>query len=376
MANLITEGFDWFPSGRTEDQRETLWGANTMYHDNNHSLYWSIPDVTTGRFNFGKAMYYNWTYAGTPTGGRNGYIIPTGTDDDELVVGFAVYRDSDTSQHIAPTVTLFDAVNHLPQVSIAFDRSGIIRVYSGWPYQGNPIASSRVGSFEEDSWFHCEVKALIADSGGYVQVRINTVIKVDLVSADTQGSTRSVIDSIWMGFSHTGFSNPNSVLCKCAYDDLMVNDLTGTTMNDWAGNLRVKTQFMIADGFINDFSIGGTSPAATNWQSVLNQNMDDTKYVFSPNVGDMDLYTPDPNLNSPIVRVLQVRMGLRQDDSTQRVARAVIRLGGTIYEDDVDQYTNQSYTFYKGKWELNPATGVTFTGAEVNGLQPGVKVQA
>jgi hypothetical protein len=133
---------------------------------------------------------------------------------------------------------------------------------------------------------------------------------------------------------------------------------------------------MIADGATDNFSIGGSSPAATHWQSVLNQNLDDTKYEYSSNVGDIDLFTPDPNLNSPLVHALQVRTALRQDDATQRVARHLLRISGLNYVGTVDHYTNQTYTFYRTRWELNPNTGVSFTGAEVNGLQPGVKVQA
>jgi hypothetical protein len=227
-----------------------------------------------------------------------------------------------------------------------------------------------MGVFQEDQDFFLEIHGVIASSGGSVEVRVNTVPVISLTGANTQGATITTCDSIFLGIYVPGGG------VEGHFDDLYVNDTSGGVNDSWLGNVRVKTQFMIANGFTNDFSIGGTSPAATHWQSVLNQNLDDTKFEYSPNIGDIDLFTPDPNLNSPLVHAVQVRMALRQDDATQRVARALVRVSGTNYVGSVDQYTNQTFTMYRERWQLNPNTGVSFTGAEVNAIQAGVKVQA
>jgi hypothetical protein len=161
------------------------------------------------------------------------------------------------------------------------------------------------------------------------------------------------------------------------FDDMFFYDTTGTAQNTWGGNLRVKTQFMIANGATDNFTIGGTSPQPTQWQSVLNQLLDDTSFVYSPTAGDIDLFTPDPTLNAPLVRCVQVRAAMRQDDATQRVGRALDPdWRHELSRHDRLLYQSGQLHLLQGALALSPATGVSFTGSEVNGLQAGVKVQA
>jgi hypothetical protein len=361
MANLINEGFDWMPSGQISSVRTRLWAANNFFQ-----IAGSLTaDVETGRFDFGNALSLN----GATTIGTHGYVVPTGANVASSFIGGGLIVFPSTEASCAPVIGVYDAVNDQRQLDVRFCANGVIKALRG---DGTLLATSDAGAFQENEWFHFEMKPLIANSGGGVEVRINTVPKLQLVGADTQNTANAYGDSILIGHSNT--SSNNNI--HYALDDLFVNDTSGAQNNDWSGNLRVKTQFMIADATPQNFSIGGSSPAATHWQSVLNQLLDDSKFVYSPNVGDLEFFTPDPNLNSPLVRSLQVRMGLRQDDATQRVARAALKIGGTQYLGIVDQFTNQTFTFYKERWQLNPASGVSFTGADVNGLLPGLKVQA
>jgi hypothetical protein len=55
MANLVTDGFDWFPSGKNVATRSALWAADSFYKVNFDAQGAPSADVTTGRFNFGKA---------------------------------------------------------------------------------------------------------------------------------------------------------------------------------------------------------------------------------------------------------------------------------------------------------------------------------
>jgi hypothetical protein len=370
MANKVLEGFDWFPSGLSSAERTHLWAANGFYETVGGN---PVADVVTGRFGFGKAMSIIADTSGADT--SKGYVIPI---DDLLTEGFLAfalyYPSSNTSgTHDKVAFGFFDGVNDQYQLSVAFRHNGVIECWRGHPWSGTRLHATPVGSFEEDRWMVVEINPVIDDSAGSCEVRVNTVPKIQVTGADTRGGTvTTTFDSI-LPIAYTG---PGGSFVNLVIDDFYFNDTAGATCSDWLGNLRVKTQFIIADGSIQDFSIGGTSPAATHWQSVLNSALDDTKYVYSPTIGDYDLYSADPNLNAPFVRCLQVRMALRQDDATQRSALAAIRIGAVTYDDDVEHFVNQDYTFYFGKWELNPATGVSFTGAEVNGLEVGIKVES
>lgn len=377
MANIVTEGFDWFPTGKTTAERQALWGANRFFNPDSAGGMQSTPDVRVGRFGYGLAFSINNTFnPGATAWQANGFCVPVYANLAEGFIGFSFFRaKTGNTSFTHPGVGFYDAVTGDMQLYIEFGEVGVIKVWRGWPTpwgEADPLGTSTAGAFEEDVWFNVEVYGKINDTSGACQVRINTVIKVDIVSTDTQRTLVSSFDSVWLGAAQTGGFLSNGA--NIAIDDFFVNDKTGATCNDFMGNLRVKSQWMIADGSHLDFSIGGTSPAATHWQSIQNNSLTDAQYIFSPTVGDYDLYVPDPNLNSPFVRVLQVRAAMRQDDATQRSAKMVIKIGATVYEDDVTHFTNQNYTMYFGKWELNPATGVSFTGTEVNGLQAGVKV--
>jgi hypothetical protein len=374
MTNLVTDGFDWFPTGQSTATRQRLWGANRFFaHDNGGGL---AADVVTGRFGYGQA-FMQYGSVGGFFGFDSGYVVPLGVTPSTGFYGVAVYVDSLLPSAARPLLGFYDAVSDAQQICFSFEQNGVIKVWQGPPGpSGVVLCTSVAGVFQEDQWFHCESSPVIANSSGSLEIRINTVPVVQLVGADTQNTANAYFDSVFLGAYTTNDNVSISSSHPVVFDDMFVNDTTGSSNNTWQGNLRVKTQFMIANGATDNFTIGGSSPAATQWQSVLNQVLDDTKYVYSGNAGDIDLFTPDPNLNAPFVRAVQVRMGLRQDDATQRVARALLRIGGTNYVGSVDQYTNQTYTFYKERWQLSPATGTSFTGTEVNGLQAGVKVQA
>jgi hypothetical protein len=371
MTTRVVEGFDWFPSGASTTLRNFLWAANGWYKRGNFQSGFgpSDADVTTGRFGFGKALLFN---SGNAFGNNSlGYVIPVNASQASGYFGGALHIYAMGNSPGLPLFGFYDGVNDVFQVSICFDPNGVISVWRGNRASNNRLATSIAGVWQEGEDFHFEVYGVIAASGGSIEVRINTVPVIQLVGANTKGSSLSGnYDSHYIG----GFVNNNSA--NYWIDDFFANDTTGAQNNTWLGNVRVKTQFITANGAIDNFTIGGSSPAATQWQSVNNQNLDDTKYVYSPNIGDIDLFTPDPNLNSPLVHAVQVRAALRQDDATQRVARHLLRIGATNYLGTVDHYTNQTYTFYRTRWELNPATGVAFTGSDVNGLQAGVKVQA
>jgi hypothetical protein len=377
LANLNTEGFDWFPSGKTVAERQDLWAANRYFNPDSAGGMQSTPDVITGRFGFGKA--FSIVNSQNPSQWQaNGYCVPVYDELEEGFVGFSFFRAKvGNTSFTHPGIGFYDAITGAMQLYIEFGEVGVIRVWRGWPTSWDgpvSIGTSSAGAFEEGVWFNVEVYAKIGNTGGEVQVRINTVIKVDIVAADTQNTALAQFDSVFLGAAQVGAFLTNGA--SFAIDDFFINDTTGATCNTWLGNLRVKSQWMTADGANIDFTIGGTSPAATNWQSILNNNLTDAQYVFSATPGEYDLYVPDPNLNAPFVRVLQVRAALRQDDATQRSAKMLLRIGSTLYEDDVEHFTNQNYTMYFGRWELNPDTGVSFTGAEVNALQAGVKVES
>ena len=358
-CRLIT-GFEDLPSSGLN---ERIMSASGYYWFSNGDL---MPSIETGRFGYGQCLHFFGT----------GFTVPSlsmvrilGVAPSQGYMGFA-YKWEPTSIGY-PYVAFFDAVNGAPCFSVSFHALGVIRVWRGYPFTGTLLITSNPGSFTQSQWFYCEVGGTVDSTAGAVEVRINTQPVIQLVSSNTNGTGRGAFDSISIGGQP--ISGPGSNY-EFRIDDLYFNDTSGSVNNGFLGNVRVKSQFTASAGDSTQFSIGGTAPAPTNWQSVLNTLLDDSKFVYDLNVGDKDLYHVQAIINSPLVHAIQVSGGYSMDDSTQRIARNIIKSGTTLSEGS-DHYVNQNPTMYRDIWEINPDTGVSFTGAEANSLQIGPKVE-
>lgn len=377
MTARVIDGFDYLLDGTDSAIRQQISAAGYFPSTTAITGDDAFPDdITVGRFGFGKCVRYDGSSRVLSQGKLFvGMVKPLGVNASEGIISVSAIREAASDSHDSGiAIAFYDAIEMVPQVVIMLAPMGVIKVYRG--DGNNLLISSDPGVFKEDVYFSLEAKAVIDNTGGSVEVRVNTKTVINLVSSDTQASPNAFFNAAGWGmstWSQTG-ARVNNIAGR--FDDFYCLDDQGTVNNNWLGNNRVKTQFMIADGSHIDFSIGGTNPAATHWQSVNNFALDDTKYIYSPDVGDYDLYDPDPNLNSPLVNALQVRIVARQDDSTQRSIKGLINVGGTLAEGTETHYLDQTYAHYPTIFELNPDTGVSFTGTEVNGSEPGVKIES
>lgn len=387
MTLRYVDGFDYVPTGAPSSTIRDFMEGSRYYSQGGPSgtaLNFGVLSSSSTRFSFGKCLYANndvFDNGSTITSLR--YVHVNDENDAEGVLGMTCYIENDNAAGANPTFGFYDAVNNIPLVTVALTANGVIRVFrgsgrnssstSGGGTASTVIGTSKAGVYRDQDWFYLEIKAKIHDTTGYVEVRVNTVTVISLINVDTKptGAAGSYFDSFFIGGeSFLGFG-----LVRLHYrlDDLYYLDLDGVTNNDYLGNVRIKTQFLVGAGDLTQFDVFG---AATNWQGASNASVNDTTYVYSSVIGEEDLYDLDPIINAPLVHGIQVRGAYRQDDATQRVAHNIIKTDGVVYEGSTDHYTNQSYTFYWDIWELNPFTGVGWTGSEVNLVQIGPKVHA
>ncbi len=363
MANILMEGFDWLPSGNVD-----VYLTAARY-------YLSLPESngvqtrvrTAGVFggyayqisSFGNYAYWTMPYRDLQTPRR-------------VYFGARCYVGS--SQNFEKTIGFGfgDAINDARHVTIRLDQYGVIQVYRG-SHTGTLLASSKLASYRQNAWFYLEGSVYIDNVNGEVEIRHNTQTVISVVNADTQNTPLDYTDSFWFGaFGGGGVSQ----LHDFRVDDIYVNDNTGSVNNGFLGNVRSLGEFMVADGSHIGMTIGGSSPAATNWQSVLNNSLDETTYVYTATNGVYDLYQPNPTLNSPLVHAVQVRASFRMTDATQRSTRLLLRVAGTTYDGGYEFFIDQTYSIYCDVWELNPSTTVGWTGAEVNGIEIGARVES
>ena len=250
---------------------------------------------------------------------------------------------------------------------MAFLPFGVVQAWRGFPWSGALLASSEIGAFDAGAWFYAELKTVIDPMAGTVEVRVNTVPVNTLVAANTQASGRALSDGIVLGcvLFNDGYT-------AYAMDDLYVCDLAGGVNDDFLGNARVQALLAAGPGSLTDFTPNG---ALANWQCVLDETLSDTVYVSDPTVGDGDLYAVAPLVNNPTVFGVQVKGAYRQTDATQRFVKNQLKASGTLAR-GASSATYQTYAFFADIWELNPGTGLAFTGAQVNAAEVGPYIDA
>lgn len=372
MTLRVIEGWDYFP----EDPVDALLGAAGWSGDLS-----AIRCPTTTAFGYGRSSHL--------TGGSNFNSI------------FKFLRGRYTTTYVlgmrmnVPTIGIpsyggFGGLNGVyglmgrdvnssrpVQWQLGFDQFGTITLINYTDGVGAIFAASVPWSFVPGNWFYLEIKITPGYTTGAIEVKVNTVPVLSLVNIRISDGT-PLLPETQPGITHqTIFINRIGAEASSSndyfIDDFYMLTADGAQNNDYLGNVRVKYMPVIGNSTPLGWTIGGTAPAATNWQSVLNTNVDDTRYVYALTAGDEDFYQIDPNLNTPTVFGVEVAGAYKQDDATQRFVANQIR-SGTTTRTGISFATNASYTFAYDIYELNPNTGLGWTGAEVNAAVIGPKV--
>jgi hypothetical protein len=320
-----------------------------------------------GRFG-GKCLAYDFSLLYNDD--RNLVVCPAGGTHREGIFGLGMFVGPTNSADISQIFHVTDAVSNVRLVTAEFGAYGVIKVYRGQTEQ--LLGWTAAGTWTQNEWFWFECRVVIGNTDGEVEVRINTEEVLHLISVDTQPATATGAFFDSWGWGAIGWPT-YSPKCEYYIDDIYFCDTTGTVNNTFLGNVRARTLATTGAGSSTQLTIYG--PEATNWETVHNDAIDDTQYVYSSTVGYKDLYTITPSVPAVVVHGLQVRGAYRMDDATQRIARNLVKSGASTSEGD-DHYLNQTFTYYRDIFELDPATALGWSGTAVNAAEIGPKVQA
>ena len=237
--------------------------------------------------------------------------------------------------------------------------SGAITVHRG---PGTTLLGTHPVSWLLNVWQYLEVMATIDPTNGSYELRVNGATIGSGTGLNTRNSGASQVTAV----RFTGTSSGNTV------DDVYVCDTTGSYCNTFLGPVRVS-------------HLAPTSDASTTWSRNGGSNNygrltdilpdGDTTYVYSTTPDAVDRYgLADLPAEAYTVAAVASVMYVRRDGGTLSVA-PLMRSGAATSEGSAVA-PGSTYAAYFQPFYTDPATGLAWTVAGINGAEIGLKVIA
>ena len=277
-------------------------------------------------------------------------------DNTTWVIGFA-FKHRITNQF--EILELRDNSN-LCQVSLWID-PGVqhFKIYRG---PGSTILGVGNRTIFSDTWYYVELKVVVDGSAGSAELHVNELVDMKLTNINTKASITPSADRV-------AFVHPSGYYLRYFLDDMYILDGSGTSNNDFLGDMRVE--------LLRTRGVG----AATQWSPSANidnylaaQNID-TNYVRTSTLGNEDLYLFDQlSLINGSVAAVSVNVFAKNSDVVARGIRGVVK-SGSIQQDSADALLSErSFVATQFIYETDPNTHTTWSIDGVNSAQYGIKL--
>lgn len=291
----------------------------------------------------------------TGTGASSGATLTLSNTYSTLILGAALKFSSFTGTHIPLQFT----DGGVGQVYLEVSSDGVLAVYRS----GTKLGQSLPGVVRIDSWFYLEMKVVINDTTGAVEVRVNGSTVVALTNVDTQATANAYATAIRF---YGNLSAPSVTV-----DDLYLLDTSGTVNNDFLGDCRVDAYLPTVDGAVQAWT---PTPAGTHYTTVDETTPNATDYVSSATVGNKELFGVPDMVNTPLsIFGVQLASFAWKTDAGFREIKNLVRISAVDYPSSALSITETSA--YKLKvWDQNPATSTAWTDTSVNAAEWGVEV--
>lgn len=277
-----------------------------------------------------------------------------------VIVGKAVKFDALTSPHTS-ILDILDAGT--VQVNLKVQADGTLQLKNG----SGTVIGTTSAVVTAATFYYIELKVTIHNTAGAYTLKLNGTTVLSGSSANTRNSANNSANQVALRDSSTAQD--------VTFDDYYICDDQGSVNNDFLGQVRIECLKPSGAGNSTVLAIGGSSPAATNWQSVNEATPDDgVTFVSSSNASDKDLYALQ-DLATTTGVIVGVHTGFRAqiDSAGPRGVQKVLRSGGTDYDGTARVMMTSWVNWYEVD-ETNPNTVAAWTIASVNALQAGVKV--
>lgn len=259
------------------------------------------------------------------------------------------------------------AVNHL---ALRFNGSGQIAVYRG--DAGTLLATSTFVWPTVGVYAYVEVKAVIADSGGSVEVKVDGTTVVSFSGDTRNAGTSGVIDRFQIG---TFLSGSGSAIVAHADDVYALTTAGSAPYNDYLGDVSVRKVLPSGDGDSSGW-LGSDGNSVANYQLVDEQTPTMTDYVGASASGTTDLYQmADIPTTYDVLAIQEVIYAQKSDTGTSPVLLPFAKgqSGGTRADTALPALSTTAQALAADIRTTDP-DGNALTAARVNAMQVGVKI--
>ena len=338
---------------------------------------YATADITAGNWNQKTAA------PAITTGGRNGGNCMTSSSGSNVIKAFPDTQQTwiigGAFKFTTGNVTNYNFI-HLgevagAQIGIGCDVSGYLTIN-----RSAAVAFPMAGSFTNlgtyaspisfGTWYYIEFKVTISNdiAAGSCILRVNGVDVITLaIHSDTQYTANSYASMVAIGSA--GGAGP-VFIC----DDVYILDNTGSTNNDFLGDVRVDSLLPTGNGATSN---QWTASTGTNASCVDEVAPNSTDYVSDTTAGHIDTYAMG-NLATTANTIFAVQTGLvtiKTDAGNRTIAPVIVNADGTKVGTTVPVY--DSYFNNTQVYEQNPLnTPAAWTEATVNGIEFGAKLIA
>jgi hypothetical protein len=158
------------------------------------------------------------------------------------------------------------------------------------------------------------------------------------------------------------------------YDDFYICDSSGSTNNDFLGDIRIDTIYPTSDGNYSQFT---PSTGTSHFALVDEATPNTTDYNDGSTVGDYDSYGLGnlAALTSQTVYGVQVNAAIMKDDAGAKSAAMMVR-SSTTNSDGASASLGTSQVYVSQVYETDPNGSIAWTETSVNAMEAGVKVTA
>lgn len=323
--------------------------------------------IFTEGFEMGDGLVFVNSTFGVSSGPRSGTYCGSGgngrvniTETDEIYIRFGIKFTHATSTYRFK-VSLYNGTTQLGYIELENIYNNVKRV--NLYINGSLVASGTIG-LAISNWYLYEFYYKLADFGGVVTTKINGIEDINY-SGDTKPDDNTGFDNIYF----------ESSIATC-FDDIAINDTTGTEDNSWCGDGHIIAIKPNGNGDSSQLT-GSDGDSVDNYLLVDDIPSDgDTTYVWGNVLNNQDLYNLEaPNLpvNHTITRVWAEARA--KDPDVGDIALPI--KSGATQDDGTAKGLTTAYSAIKGdEYTTNPDTGIAWTESDLNALQAGVKIKS